>query len=701
HRLSHAVLARRRRDAARGRGIVCALCRFARAVLRRDLALRAVRVRTARPRHGDPRVERHHRAAAAIRRTRALLPETRVGAAAAGAMGAHGGCRALPRADAGRGLCGRVRTSLPSAGVSSRCRRSAGAAAVDAVSRREAPALAGVYRVRRAQRAVDGQSRTDVCERSGARGETHAAGARRRRNANDDDRGRRHRIAHGYVRGRVRPRARRQPHRSAKGAARVARGRAAGRRCRCGPDARRRRSGRGKPRRGRTKRDRRRGAAVRRRRSRGARRRGSARAIAADVWALRPVRAADAAWRGHPARAAGGDERRSAGDHDADRRHPRARAARRQRPAGGRSDAGRDWARDGDRSTRRHAAAPPDRRWRCDGARTHAAGAIRAHGGRGRERAAAAAARRHGVGAVTVADDRGAMKDPARRPTVCFVAPSLAGGGAERVAVQVLNALDPERWNRCLYLFERRGPYLADVSPTIRVDAGDAVSRVGQWRELRRFLRARRPDVVVVFLSYFSVLTAARAAGISARVVFDVETPVSAFLGDAEYRWSRPWMRRLFTGVMRRACGAADLLRATSNGVADDLVRTYGASPSRVCVVPNPVDVTAIAKDAEEPLDAAIDANWTRPVIVAAGRLADVKNYPLLIDALAILRETIPASLFILGTGEHEAAIRSAIRDRALDGVVHLCGFQRNPWKFMARADVFALTSRYEGFGNV
>jgi len=293
------------------------------------------------------------------------------------------------------------------------------------------------------------------------------------------------------------------------------------------------------------------------------------------------------------------------------------------------------------------------------------------------------------------------MKDPARRPTVCFVAPSLAGGGAERVAVQVLNALDPERWNRCLYLFERRGPYLADVSPTIRVDAGDAVSRVGQWRELRRFLRARRPDVVVVFLSYFSVLTAARAAGISARVVFDVETPVSAFLGDAEYRWSRPWMRRLFTGVMRRACGAADLLRATSNGVADDLVRTYGASPSRVCVVPNPVDVTAIAKDAEEPLDAAIDANWTRPVIVAAGRLADVKNYPLLIDALAILRETIPASLFILGTGEHEAAIRSAIRDRALDGVVHLCGFQRNPWKFMARADVFALTSRYEGFGNV
>jgi glycosyltransferase involved in cell wall biosynthesis len=88
-------------------------------------------------------------------------------------------------------------------------------------------------------------------------------------------------------------------------------------------------------------------------------------------------------------------------------------------------------------------------------------------------------------------------------------------------------------------------------------------------------------------------------------------------------------------------------------------------------------------------------------VIVAAGRLAEVKNYPLLIEALAILRGTVPASLVLLGAGEQEAVVRSAIRAHGLDDVVHLCGFQRNPWKFMARADVFALTSRYEGFGNV
>ena len=72
-RLPHAVLARRRRDAARGRRIVRALRRLARAVLRRDRAVRAGAVRSARRRHADPRDQRHAGAAPALRRTGAVL----------------------------------------------------------------------------------------------------------------------------------------------------------------------------------------------------------------------------------------------------------------------------------------------------------------------------------------------------------------------------------------------------------------------------------------------------------------------------------------------------------------------------------------------------------------------------------------------------------------------------------------------------
>jgi glycosyltransferase involved in cell wall biosynthesis len=57
--------------------------------------------------------------------------------------------------------------------------------------------------------------------------------------------------------------------------------------------------------------------------------------------------------------------------------------------------------------------------------------------------------------------------------------------------------------------------------------------------------------------------------------------------------------------------------------------------------------------------------------------------------------------LFILGQGDQEPSLRALIETMGLGEAVHLCGFHVNPWKYIAKADVFALTSRYEGFGNV
>src|SRR5258706_14207989 len=165
------------------------------------------------------------------------------------------------------------------------------------------------------------------------------------------------------------------------------------------------------------------------------------------------------------------------------------------------------------------------------------------------------------------------MSGPDRlRMKVCFVIPSLAGGGAERVAVQVLNAVDDTRWDGSMYLFERTGPYLTDPSSSISLHVAPAGSRFGQWRALRRFVRSERPDVMVAFLSYLSVLTAVRAAAVGSRVVFAVGTPMSAFLLDEDYRWSGLWSRRLFTAAIRIGCAVADLIVATSRGVADDLI---------------------------------------------------------------------------------------------------------------------------------
>lgn len=291
------------------------------------------------------------------------------------------------------------------------------------------------------------------------------------------------------------------------------------------------------------------------------------------------------------------------------------------------------------------------------------------------------------------------MATPRRK--VCFVLPSLAGGGAERAAVQILNALDDTAWDRSMYLFKREGPYLSELSPGVALASGRSDSRLGRWRELRQFIAATKPDVVVSFLSYFTVLSAVRAARTRARVVFHQQTPMTAFLADADYQWRGSWRKRVFALVTRFGYSAADLIITSSRGVAHDLTAAFGVDPARVRVIANPVDVDAVTALATEALSPEDEARWTRPVIVAAGRLADAKNYPLLIEALARLRASMPARMFVLGQGERGEALRQLAQDRGVGDAIVWCGFQANPWKFMARADVFALTSRYEGFGNV
>jgi len=118
-------------------------------------------------------------------------------------------------------------------------------------------------------------------------------------------------------------------------------------------------------------------------------------------------------------------------------------------------------------------------------------------------------------------------------------------------------------------------------------------------------------------------------------------------------------------------------------------------------VLHNPVDLAAVTAAAAELIDPA-DPYWpSAPRIVAAGRLADAKNYPLMLDALALVRRTVPASLLVLGDGERGSVIREHAQRLGIGDAVVFAGFQRNPWKFIAQADVFVLSSRYEGFGNV
>lgn len=280
---------------------------------------------------------------------------------------------------------------------------------------------------------------------------------------------------------------------------------------------------------------------------------------------------------------------------------------------------------------------------------------------------------------------------------ICFVIPTLTSGGAERVAVTVLSALDA-RHERVLYLFStEQAVYLDRVDNGIRIVAASETSWWGRLRELAAFIGEFQPDIVMPFLSYFITALAVKWAGARSIVVFNQGTPTSGFLDDPDFSWKLPWRRRMFAAMTRYFYNRADAIVATSQGVAEDLIANYGVARSKIRILHNPVDLDAIARHSAEPIPE-LDAP---PVVAAAGRLASVKNYPLLIDALASLPAETPVHVWILGEGPERSRLEALAAERGLGTQVRFLGFQQNPWRFIARADVFALTSTYEGFGNV
>jgi len=135
--------------------------------------------------------------------------------------------------------------------------------------------------------------------------------------------------------------------------------------------------------------------------------------------------------------------------------------------------------------------------------------------------------------------------------------------------------------------------------------------------------------------------------------------------------------------------------------VAEDFAGYMGIDPDRIEVIYNPV-LPPGGIQLEPDADPA--APFRRPgeaLVVAMGRLVPAKDFATLIRAFAHLRTRRAARLVIFGEGEERERLTALIEELRLDASVALPGYTAQPYAALAGADVLALSSRWEGFGNV
>lgn len=280
---------------------------------------------------------------------------------------------------------------------------------------------------------------------------------------------------------------------------------------------------------------------------------------------------------------------------------------------------------------------------------------------------------------------------------VALFAPSMIWGGAEKMFGRLGEGFIECGLSVDLVLATASGPNMEGLHPEIRVvDLGCGRLLRSVW-PLARYMDEQRPDVVISTLDHAN-LVAVWARGLARHSPFlilrEANTMSAAARGATDVR------DRLCPSLARAFYPRADVVVAVSKGVGQDLVEKVGLPAQMVRVIHNPTFHPEILAQMAEPVDHPWMTDGGPPIVLSLGRLSKQKRYDTLIEAVSKAVQQQPMRLIIFGEGEERGRLESKAWELGIQESVSLPGFRSNPYAYMAHADLYAVSSAYEGFPN-
>jgi glycosyltransferase involved in cell wall biosynthesis len=278
-----------------------------------------------------------------------------------------------------------------------------------------------------------------------------------------------------------------------------------------------------------------------------------------------------------------------------------------------------------------------------------------------------------------------------RRTRVLHVIQNLNYGGMERLLADVVRGLDPTRFECHVLALQYLGRFAEGLRDVAELHLAPPMSR---WSMLRPRALARQiasiaPDVVHTHSGvWYKAGLAARMAGVG-KVIH------------TEHGRAKP------DPVRDRAIDAVAALRsdvvvAVSENLRDQLVVTHIAAASRVVVIPNGVETSALRPRSDDgALRRELGISPDIDVIGSIGRLEPIKGYDVMVAAFAHLLADWdaekPPVLVVAGDGSERQGLERAIVDRGLRGHVHFLGWRNDIQSLLSTFALFTMSSRSEG----
>jgi glycosyltransferase involved in cell wall biosynthesis len=266
---------------------------------------------------------------------------------------------------------------------------------------------------------------------------------------------------------------------------------------------------------------------------------------------------------------------------------------------------------------------------------------------------------------------------------VLHILPTLNSGGAERLVVDLLASFSSDIFEVELLLFKSSGFFYEEaIKKNIKITVlqkkrkFDIINFFHIYRKIKKF----SPDIVHTHLGadIYGGL-ASKLAGV--KIIISTEHNV-LFNNKKIYNFFKKIISRYFKRII-----------AVSSVIRAELINKFNLPADRVVLIHNGVDVDKFQDYKKNKISDQI-------VFGSVGRLSPQKNYSLLLQSLASLKD-LDFQCLIAGEGPLRPVLEQEIKNRGLIGKVRLLGEVKNIPEFLSQLDFFVLSSRWEGLGIV
>lgn len=282
-----------------------------------------------------------------------------------------------------------------------------------------------------------------------------------------------------------------------------------------------------------------------------------------------------------------------------------------------------------------------------------------------------------------------------KKKRILFLTAKMSLGGAERVMANLVNSLSDKVEVHTLLLYSTtQNDYEIKGTVTSLFD-GKKRKRITELpyfvSRIKKYIVANEIDCVISFMEYPNLLNLITSS--KTKKIISVRNFMSE-------KWKGK-KGQIWKTSFKLLYPQADIIVCPTKLIRNDMELKFNIPSSKLKIIYNPYEIENINLNTKEAISEEYEEWFNGNTIITMGNLSKAKGHCHLIRAFSIIKNTNPkAKLVILGEGDYKKKLVALAEDLRVSKDILFLGFQKNPHKYLAKADIYVLTSYYEGFPN-